>query len=165
MSPLLEDLYAQQRARLIEFSPFTYSGLFSGANALAAAVTRVANTPIQSDSHFVVRYVNLTPTTGAAAAEVVAVATPPFLISFFDTGSGRQIFDNPQPVQNVCGGVAAGVGMGSQPFILPEPWLVKGGGVLQTTIQNLGATAFTTVIVSFVGFKVFKFGGGIPDRI
>ncbi len=159
--PLLEDLYAQQRARLVEFSPFTYSGLFTGS-IITSGVTKVANTPIQSDSHFVVRYINLTAT---SAGEVVAVATPPFLISFFDTGSGRQMFDNPQPVQNVCGGVAAAAGMGNQPFILPEPWLVKGGGVIQTTIINNGTSTFVSAIVSFIGFKVFKFGGGIPDRI
>jgi hypothetical protein len=163
--PLLEDLYARQRAREIELSPFHYSANFLGGVVIANVTLAPVNTGIQSDSHFVVRYIQMTARTGGAGSEVVAVATPPFDVSFFDTGSGRTLFDSPQPVQNVCGGVAAGVGMGNLPFILPEPWLIRAGGTVQTTLTNAGATAFQTVKFSFVGFKVFKFGGGGPADI
>jgi hypothetical protein len=159
--PLLEDLYAKQRARQIELAPFHYSANFLGS-IVTAGVTLPVNTGIQSDSHFVVRYVNMTATT---AGEVVAVATPPFLVSFFDTGSGRTLFDAPQPVQNVCGGVAAAAGMGNLPFIFPEPWLVRAGGTIQTTLVNSGVTTFVSVRFSLIGFKVFKFGGGGPAEI
>jgi len=159
--PLLEDLYAQQRARKIELAPFHYSANFL-ASVIGSGITSTVNTNIQSDSHFVVRYINMTATT---AGEVVAVATAPLLVSFFDTGSGRTLFDVPQPVQNVCGGVAAAAGMGNLPFIMPEPWLVRAGGTVQTTVVNSGTTTFISVRFSLIGFKVFKFGGGGPAEI
>jgi hypothetical protein len=157
--PLLEDLYAKQRARQIELVPFHYSANFL-ASVITSGATNVVNTNIQSDSHFVCRYFNLTATT---AGEVIATATPPLLVSFFDTGSGRTLFDVPQPVQNVCGGVAAAAGMGNLPFILPEPWLIRAGGTIQTTVINSGTTTFVSARFSLIGFKVFKFGGGLAD--
>jgi hypothetical protein len=158
--PLLEDLYAKQRKRLVELLPFFYSTSFT---TLAASPSTVAQgIPINSDSHFVARYVTLTAFTGAANAQVVATATAPLTIQFLDTSSGRTLFDNAQPVQNVCGGAAAGVGMGSLPFIFPEPLLIKAGGSIQITLSNIGNSTFTRVDVTFPGFKVFKFGASSP---
>lgn len=156
--PLLEDIYNKQRAKQVELLPFFYSSSFQNS-VLAAGATIAQTIGIQSDSHFVARYWTITAYT---AGLVVAVATPPLLIQFFDTGSGRTIFDNPQPVQNVCGGVAAAAGTGALPFILPEPWLVRAGGTVQVTLINLGAAAFNRVDVSMPGFKVFKFGATAP---
>jgi len=161
--PLLEDLYAQQRAKQIEILPFFYSAPFQNST-VAAGATVTVTTGIQSDSHFVCRYFTIT--AYASNPFLVTPVTPPLLISFFDTGSGRQLLDNPQPIQNLCGGAAAGTGNGSLPFILPEPWLIRAGAVIQTTLQNLGLLTFPTVIVSLSGFKVFKFGGaGAPGEI
>jgi hypothetical protein len=90
----------------------------------------------------------------------------PLLINFFDTGSGRTLQDNPQPIQNLMGGYAAGGGAtGQLPFILPEPWLIKAGGVVQIQITNLMTLAGDAVLrmdVSLVGFKVFAFGSSTP---
>jgi hypothetical protein len=159
--PLLEDLYARQRSREIELMPFFYSTAFLNS-VVGAGATVTQNIPIQSDSHFVVRYFTITAYT---AGLVVAVATPPLLIQFFDSGSGRTLFDALQPIQNVMGGVAAAAGTGSLPFILPEPWLVRSGGTIQITINNLGAAAFTRVDVTCSGFKVFGFGGAQPPAM
>lgn len=159
--PLLEDLYAKQRAKQVELLPFFYSTQFL-ASVVAAGATVTQNIGIQSDSHFIVRYFTVTAYT---AGLVVATATPPLLISFFDTGSGRTIFDNPQPIQNVAGGVAAAAGTGSLPFILPEPWLVRAGGTVQVTLVNLGAAAFNRVDVSMPGFKAFRFGATSPADV
>jgi hypothetical protein len=156
--PLLEDLYNKQRSRAVELLPFFYSTSFQNS-IVAAGATIAQNIPIQSDSHFIARYFTITAYT---AGLVVATATPPLLIQFFDTGSGRTLFDNPQPIQNVMGGVAAAAGTGSLPFILPEPWLIRAGGVVQVTLVNLGAAAFNRVDVSIPGFKAFRFGTTLP---
>ena len=156
--PLLEDLYQKQRARQVELLPFFYSTAFLNS-AVAAGATVAQTININSDSHFIVRYFQLTAYT---AGLVVATATPPLLIQFQDTGSGRTIFDNPQPVQNVCGGVAAAAGTGALPFILPEPWLIRAGSVVTVTIVSLGAAAFNRVDVSLPGFKAFRFGATTP---
>lgn len=159
--PLLEDLYAKQRAKQVELLPFFYSSSFQNS-IVAAGATVTQNIGIQSDSHFIARYFTITAYT---AGLVVAVATPPLLISFFDTGSGRTIFDNPQPIQNVVGGVAAAAGTGSLPFILPEPWLIRAGGTVQVTLVNLGAANMVRVDVSLPGFKAFRFGATSPADV
>ena len=158
--PLLEDIYARQRAREIEIMPFFYSTQFL-ASVLTAGTTITQNIGIQADSHFVARYFTITAyTTGL----VVAVATPPLLVQFFDSGAGRTLFDTQQPVQNVMGGVAAAAGTGALPFILPEPWLIRAGGTIQVTLNNLGASTINRCDVSIPGFKVFQFGGGGPPN-
>lgn len=158
--PLLEELYAKQRAKLVELVPFFYSADF--AAGVGAGATVIVNVGIQSDSHFIARYFNITSYT---AGLVVALATPPLLIQFFDTGSGRTLFDQAQPVQNVCGGVAAAAGTGSLPFIIPEPWLIRAGGTVQVTLTNLGAALTSRTIVSMPGFKAFTFGQTTPANM
>jgi len=156
--PLLEDLYNKQRARKVELLPFFYSTSFQ-ASIVAAGATVTQAINVQADSHFIARYSTIT---AYSAGLVVAVATPPLLIQFFDTGSGRTIFDNPQPIQNTMGGVAAAAGTGALPFIWPEPWLVRAGGTIQVTLVNLGAAAFNRVDISLPGFKAYKFGQNSP---
>jgi len=159
--PLMEDLYQRERNRDVSLMPFFYSTQYL-ASVVAAGATITQNIPIQSDSHFVARYFTITAYT---AGLVVAVATPPLLIQFYDSGSGRTLFDSPQPIQNVMGGVAAAAGTGSLPFILPEPWLIRAGGTIQVTVNNLGAAAFNRVDVSLTGIKVFGFGGAAPPAM
>ncbi len=162
--PLLEDLYAKQRARQVELLPFHYST--SNTTLVAAPSSTSGSIGIQSDSHFVCRYVNLTAYTGAANTQVLAVVSPPLLIQFLDTGAGRTLFDNPQPIQNVCGGVSGGANsFGNLPFIFPEPWLIKAGGNVQVTLTNIGATVFTRIDTTLVGFKVFRFGATAPADV
>jgi hypothetical protein len=160
--PLLEDLYAKQRARQIELLPFFYSTQFLNS-AAAAAATVMQSIPIQSDSHFIARYFAVTVYNSAPFSVFTGLAA--LTIQFFDTGSGRTLFDNPQAIQNVCGGTAGTAGNGSLPFIIPEPWLLRAGGSIQVSIGNLGILTFPRVDVSIPGFKAFKFGGGSPAEI
>lgn len=159
--PLMEDLYAKQRARQVELVPFFYSTSFQ-SSVIAASAVVAQNIQVQADSHFVCRYIQFLAYTNPALT-VLTVATP-LLINFFDTGSGRTLQDNPQPIQNLAGGLAAGGGAsGNLPFILPEPWLIKAGGVVQIQITNLSTTqAVVRLDVSLVGFKVFAFGTSNP---
>jgi hypothetical protein len=161
--PLLEDLYAKQRARQVELLPFFYST--SNTTLVGSPSTTTTTISIQADSHFVARYMNITPYTGAANAQVVAATTAPILIQLLDTGSGRTLFDNPQPIQNVCGGAVSPSAHGSAPFIFPEPWLVKAAGSINVTLTNIGATTFTRIDTSLCGFKVFQFGQSTPANM
>ncbi len=161
--PLMEDLYAKQRARQVELVPFFYSTSFVGS-IIAASATVAQNIQVQADSHFIVRYISGLAYTGGLA---VYTTIAPLLMSLFDTGSGRTLQDNPQPIQNLCGGLAAGGGaFGQLPFILPEPWLVRAGGVVQVQITNLSTTlAIVRLDVSMIGFKAFKFGSTQPADV
>lgn len=157
--PLLEDIYQRERDREVSILPFFYSSQFLNS-VLSAGAAVTQNIAIQSDSHFVVRYFTIATYT---AGLVLSVATAPLLVQFFDSGAGRTLFDSPQPIQNVMGGVAAAAGQGSLPFLLPEPWLVRAGGTIQVTLINLGAAAVVRADVSVPGFKVFGFGGQLPQ--
>lgn len=159
--PILEDLYQRQRDRQVELVPFFYSARWIGS-ILVAGANLAQNIQVQSDSHFLARYATITLYT---AGEVVALATAPILANIFDTGSGRALTDQPQSIQNIFGGAAAAAGMGSLPFIYPEPWLIRASGVAQITLNNIGVTTYTTAIVSLIGMKVFKFGGGVPGDL
>lgn len=158
--PLMEDLYAKERARVVSLLPFFYSSSFQN-NIVAAAATVTQTINIQSDSHFVARY--FTVTCYNSAPFLVVTVPPPLLIQFFDTGSGRTLFDNSQALQNVTGGVSSIAG--SLPFILPEPWLIRAGGSVQVTLQNLGVITFPRVEVSMPGIKVFRFGATVPGDV
>lgn len=162
--PLIEDLYARQRARQVELVPFMYSTSFQNS-VIAASAVIPQNIQIQADSHFVCRYVCFLAYTNPALT-VLTLATP-LLINFFDTGSGRTLQDNPQPIQNLAGGLAAGGGAtGNLPFIFPEPWFIRAGGVVQVQITNLSTTQpVIRLDVSLIGFKVFAFGTSNPAAI
>lgn len=162
--PLLEDLYAKQRARQVELVPFFYSTSFQNS-VIAASGVVAQNIQVQADSHFVCRYINTLAYTNPALT--VLTTSTPLLINFFDTGSGRTLQDQPQPIQNLSGGVVAiGGAFGQAPFILPEPWLIKAGGVVQIQITNLSTTQpVIRLDVSLIGFKVFSFGASNPGQI
>ncbi len=161
--PLMEDLYAKQRARQVELLPFSYSTSFQNS-VLAASTTISQNIQVQSDSHFVCRYVNALAYTGGLAVFTTIAA---LLINFFDSGSGRTLMDSPQPIQNLCGGLAAGGGaFGNLPFIWPEPWMIKAGSTIQVSVTNLSTTlAIVRLDVSLIGIKVFTFGQSTPGQI
>jgi hypothetical protein len=162
--PLLEDLYAKQRARQVELVPFYYSTQFTGS-VVAAGATVAQNISIQADSHFVVRYHNITVYNSPNILVFAGLAA--LTLNLFDTGSGRTLQDNAQAIQNLCGGAGGTVGGagGNLPFILPEPWLCRAGGVIQVTLGNLGTLTFPRVDFSLIGFKVFKFGATQPGEV
>ena len=162
--PLMERLYALERNEQLSLVPFFYSTQFV-SNAVAIATTTTQNIQIQSDSHFIVRYMTMTVYNSPNILVLTSLAA--LTINLFDTGSGRTLFDNPQSIQNVMGGAPGtlgGVG-GYAPFIFPEPWLVRAGGTIQVSLTNLGQLTFPRVDVSLPGMKAFKFGQNSPAQI
>jgi len=162
--PLMERLYAMERNEQLSMVPFFYSTQFT-ANAVAIGTTVTNNIQIQSDSHFIVRYMTIT--VYSSPNIVVFTGLAALTINLFDTGSGRTLFDNAQAIQNVIGGPpgTAGGSGGYAPFIFPEPWLVRAGGTIQVSLTNLGQLTFPRVDVSLPGMKAFKFGQNSPAQI
>lgn len=147
--PILEDLYARQRARELELDHFFYSASFG---SIAPAATTPVNTSIQADSDFLVRYI----TSAHRLAAGTISPSPALLISFSDTGSGRNWQDQPLDLCTVCGGNATP--NGSLVYILPEPKLISGGSVITTTLTNFDTgITFATNRVTFHGEKIFYF--------
>lgn len=142
---LLDDLTRASRAKKLELDVFTYTGIWIPLGAAAIVPLQI---PINADSDFVLAKSMLV----AYGAAGVMLVNPDYLITFFDTGSGRQIQDNPVHVHNIMGSA-------EHPFIWPEPKLIKGSSVLTVTLQNLTAVATARVDVALNGFKVFYFAG------
>lgn len=163
--PLLEDLYELQRQKEIELVPFSYSAQWNGT--ITASVNAVPQTvTVQSDAHFVVRYINcMTYISGPSTPVIPNTGLAGLTIAIQDGGSSRNMQDNPQSIQNLCGGVAAGAGNGSLPMIMPEPWLIKAGSNVLITLGNRSVITFPFVEVSLVGFKVYPFQGKVLANV
>lgn len=158
--PLLERIYDLERARQVSVIPFFYTAQFLAGIGVSTSLS--VNTNIQSDSDFVCRYLTCTVYTPSTT---VLAGLAQLRVSLFDTGSGRTLMDNATAIQNIIGGPMGTVGGtgGSAPFIFPEPWLLRAGGTVQTTLTNLSATlAFGVIDFAFSGMKVFKFGSSSP---
>lgn len=151
----LQRLYELQDKGLIDLVPFFYSAPFT-AGVAAAAVTTV-NVPIQSDSHFICRYLTGTVLDNSTPKAPVAYEDISALMNLFDTSSGRSLFDNPQPWQNV-------IGNSNLPFVFPEPWLIRAGGQVQVTFNNIFNATYNPY-VSLVGMKVYQFGSQLPPDL
>ena len=158
---LLERVYQLERDGKASIIPGIYS-FFWDTDVLTAGITLVRSNTIQSDSHFISRYVNIATYTGGASL-VLSTATAPLEIQLVDTGSGRFLFDDFVPIQTVCGGVAAGAGNGLLPFIWPEPWLIRAGGTCQCQIKNISAATVSRVKVVLIGLKVYPLRGTLSD--
>ena len=115
--PLMETLYQMERNKQVSLIPFFYSTQFTG-NAVAIGLTASQNIQIQSDSDYVARYMTITVYNSPNIVVFTGLAA--LTINLFDSGSGRTLFDNPQAIQNVCGGApgSAGGSGGYAPFIL-----------------------------------------------
>lgn len=140
---LLDDLLAQSRGGRISMEPFTYSAVFPIALFVAGATVPI-NINIQNDSDFIWRYTTLSAYTAANVPQVA----PDYTVSFFDTGSGRNMQDQAIHV-SCCTGTAL------LPYILPEPKRIAAASVLTVTLTNVvgGVAALVTVVLG--GFKVF----------
>lgn len=137
---LLDDLTRAARAGSVYLDPFSYTVTY---NTLGALANVPVNIQIQADSDFVITKTMLCAYTAAS----VFLVNPDYLVSFFDSGSGRQLQDNPVHVHNI-------MGTAERPFIWSEPKLIKGSSTFIVTTQNLTAVA-ARVDLLFHGFKVF----------
>lgn len=144
---ILDDLRELERSKRVLLQYFTYSTQFPAATFLAGA-TITNNVSIQNDSDFLWRYTMLT----SYSAAGVFVPAPDMLISFSDTGSGRNLQDIPNHVGNVTG-------TAQLPYVLPEPFLITAGSILNVTLTNNAAGPAALVSVSLGGFKVFHLQG------
>jgi hypothetical protein len=156
---LREVIYELLRNQRLSLLPAFYTASFPASILTAGAVVPI-NIAIESQCHFVAMYANLTT---YAAGPIVATATSPLKVQLTDTGSGRQLFDQAAPVQNVLGGVAAAAGQGNLPFVFPEPWLIRAGGTATVTLTNFGAATVLEADVTLCGYKLYPLKGRLEE--
>lgn len=78
-----------------------------------------------------------------------ALTTPAVTLNITDNGSGRELFDNDQDIENIAG-------TAQLPAIWPYPKLVKRSSSLLVSANNLVATAID-LRLALIGFKIFTF--------
>jgi hypothetical protein len=126
---------------------FNYS---AQAIPLAALGTVVVTVAIQNDSDFL--WVDLTGIARDPAAVQTVFPNPAITIQVNDSGSGRNVFQQPLDWGAV-------VGTAELPGDFSYPYLAEMGGTLTVTFQNLGAQAYD-VRCALRGIKVFQWDEG-----
>lgn len=144
---ILDELRDLERAKKVNLVYFNYSAVFPIATFLAG-VTLPVNVPINNDSDFLWRFSTL----AAFSAPGVIIPVPDMLVSYSDSGSGRNLQDQPQHVLNVCG-------TAQLPFVLPEPYLITAGSTLGVALTNNALGPAALVNMTFSGFKVQYLNG------
>ena len=134
-------------AGLIYCQNFTYSALWFGATALGANGTVNVPTQITADSDFIVQRMNLVSYTAADTPEV----NPDFTLLVTIAGSGRQLMDQPQHVNNIVGNFFDN----RVPSDLPFPYLIQANNTINAQLVNRSAQAQNYTQLSYIGFKIF----------
>lgn len=126
---------------------FMYSANFL---PLAAGATQTTDIAIESDSDFLIVAGVRTITDGAT--DLVFQAAGPFTVVVFDNGSGRNLQNQAQHIENMFG-------TAELPAYWPFPKFVPRASTLSTTLQNLDATNAFNIRIAYFGFKIFAHMG------
>ena len=128
---------------------FTYSALFltGTGTALAANGTTIVPIQITADSDFISQELNLVSFTAADTPEV----NPDYTLLMTINGSGRQLMDQAQSVNNLCGNFFDN----RVPNHLPFPYLIQANNTISVQLINRSVVAANRVDVSMIGFKVY----------
>lgn len=132
---------------LVYCQAFTYSAIWFGATALGASSTVNVPTQITADSDFMVQRLNLVSFTALDTPEV----NPDYTLLLTINGSGRQLMDQAQSVNNLCGNFFDN----RVPCDLPFPYLIQANNTITAQLINRTVTAANRVDLSYVGFKIY----------
>jgi hypothetical protein len=142
---LLRDILSPAyRQKQIWVDSFYYNANW---NLGASAINAPAQIQIDADADFVITYSIL----AAYSAPGTIITAPDYLVTFMDTGSGRNFQNVPVHVQNVFG-------TAERPFAWPEPKLITAASTLNLQLTNR-TTQTATVQATLGGLKIFYFSG------
>lgn len=120
------------------------------AQALALAAAGNANDiiNIEADSDFILQKFAWQADIAAAAYTDSTRPWPNITIQLIDTGSGRQLMQNPIPVTSFMGN-------GELPFILPNPRKFLRNSTIQVAFTNFDAAVAYNIRLAFIGYKIY----------
>lgn len=120
------------------------------AQALALAAAGNANDEIniEADSDFIMQKLSYQADIAAAAFTDSTRPIPNVTIQIIDTGSGRQLMQNPIPIPSLFG-------TGELPFILPNPRKFLRNSTIQVAFNNFDAAVAYNVRLAFIGYKIY----------
>lgn len=118
---------------------------------LDAGATATASFVIQADAAFMLQKMSIMADIAGAAQTRNSLVVPLCSIQITDTGSGRNLFNQPVPVPSVFG-------IAGEPFILSLPKEFAPNATVALTISNYSASSKYNLRMSFVGQKLFYRG-------
>jgi hypothetical protein len=120
------------------------------SEALALAPAGNANDiiNIEADSDFILQKFAFQADIAAAAYTRFTAPEPLVTIQLIDSGSGRQLMQNPIPV-------ASFMGNGQLPFILPNPRKFLRNSTIQIAYNNFDAAVTYNIRLAFIGYKIY----------
>lgn len=116
------------------------------AIAVAGSANDVIN--IEADSDFILQKLTYHADIAGAAQTDATRVVPNVTIQITDTGSGRQLMNNPIPIPSIFG-------TGELPFILPNPRLFMRNSTIQVAFTSFEAAITPDVALAFVGYKIY----------
>ena len=121
------------------------------AEALALVAGGDANDTIniEADSDFFLQKFAYEADIAAAAFVFNTKPLPLITIQLIDSGSGRQLMNNPIPVTSFMGD-------GQLPFILPNPRLFLRNSTIQVAFNNFDAAVTYNLRLAFIGYKIYR---------
>lgn len=147
---MLQDLRGHACVERVLWSYTNILTAAAGANALAAAaVSAPVGTQIDASAMFLWISTCYFATTANAAQGANTRVVPLVTVLIVDQGSGRQLMDNPVPVDSIAGN-------GQFPYVLPEPRLIAANSTIQFTYTNFDAAAGYNIRMTLNGYKIYK---------
>jgi hypothetical protein len=142
---------------------YIYEAAALGLAALANATDTIQ---IEADSNFILQKLTYHALGDDDGAEVVSTLVtdpttfftggltaqqriiPAVALQIVDTGSGRQLMQNPIPISSFFG-------TGELPFILPNPRLFMRNSTIQVAFTSFDAVNAYNIRLAFIGYKVY----------
>lgn len=120
------------------------------AEALGIAPAGTANDVIniEADSDFILQKLTYETDIAAAAYTFTTNPIPLITIQITDTGSGRQLMQQPIPVNSF-------IGDGKLPFYLPNPRKFLRNSTIQIAFVNFDAAITYNLRLAFIGYKIY----------
>lgn len=120
------------------------------AEALAIAPAGSANDiiNIEADSDFILQKLTYEADIAAATQTDSTRVVPLVTVQLIDSGSGRQLMQNPIPIPSTFG-------TGQLPFILPNPRKFLRNSTIQVAFTNFSAATTYNIRLAFLGYKIY----------
>lgn len=118
------------------------------ATAIAVAGSANDTINIEADSDFILQKLTYEADLAGVAQTHATRIVPNVTVQITDTGSGRQLMQNPIPIPSIFGS-------GELPFILPNPRLFMRNSTIQVAFTSFEAAVTPTIRLSFIGYKVY----------
>ena len=120
------------------------------AEALALAPAASANDVIniEADSDFMLMKLSFQADIAGAAQTDSTRVIPNAVVQLVDTGSGRQLMQNPIPIPSIFG-------WGELPFVLDNPRKFLRNSTIQVAFTSFDAAATYNTRLAFIGYKIY----------